>query len=62
MDEKLPQKLEWQVISNTCCLPFLCFVLLKSFPIHALSLFSRFIGRLEKQLGFQQRYYIVFAT
>lgn len=66
MDEKLLQKSEWQVISNTCCPPVLWFVLLKSFPAHALS--HHFQGLLvgsfipEKQLGFQRCDYIVFAT
>ena len=66
MDEKLLQKSEWQVISNTCCLPLLCFVLLKSFPIHVLShcFQGLFVGsfKLEKQLGFRQHYCVVFAT
>lgn len=66
MDEKLLQKSEWQVISNTRCLPLLCFVLLKSFPSRVFShRFQRlFVGsfKFEKQLGFWQHYYIVFAA
>lgn len=65
MNEKLLQKSEWQVISNTCCLPLLCFVLLNSFP----SMFSHcfqglFVGssKLEKQLCYWQCYYIIFCN